>query len=137
MAIEFTADNRTLSEDSKVGCGYKSSSLSSPRPFWLCELADDGTVMYSRSNDAAAADPFAETIEGRNFFEDWTGFENIGACRSHFQSFIKSNKAAASFLWRRSSERGSSEAKVLMTRAYQPGNCQPTGVVMMEIQGGR
>jgi hypothetical protein len=97
--------------------------------YWLFELDDDGTVIYSR--------PHIEDteLEGHNFFDECLGFEDIPRYRQHFYSFIKSKKAAASFIWRCSSAEGSMDTKVLMTRAFQTGSYPPTGVVMMEIRG--
>jgi hypothetical protein len=102
-----------------------------PQPSWVFELEDDGTVVYSRPS----LDP-ANELEGHNFFDGGFGFEDISRCRHHFRSFINSNKAAASFVWRRSSAGKSEDAKVLMTRAYRTGS-SPSGLVMMEIRGCR
>src|SRR5439155_10434332 len=102
--------------------------------FWVFELEDDGTVIYSRPN-VAESDPLSMTgLEGRNFFDDILGFEDMAKCRQHFKSFIDSNKAAASFIWRCLSDHGSLNTKVLMTRGFQTGSYPPTGVVMMEIR---
>ena len=95
---------------------------------WLFELADDGTVIYSRPHSFDA-------FEGQNFFDQGLGFEDISRCRHHFRSFIESNKAAASFTWRCSAMGLSMDTKVLMTRAYNTGSDSPKGVVMMEIRG--
>jgi hypothetical protein len=97
--------------------------------FWLFELDDDGTVIYSRPHLSDSQ------LEGQNFFDECLGFEDIARYRQHFYSFIKSKKAAASFIWRCSSDQGSMDTKVLMTRAFQTGSYPPTGVVMMEIRG--
>ena len=97
---------------------------------WLFELADDGTVIYSRPQSLDALE-----VEGHNFFDQRLGFEDISQCRHHFRSFVKSNKAAASFTWRCSAMGLSMDTKVLMTRAYSTGSGSPTGVVMMEIRG--
>ena len=102
-----------------------------PKVLWVFELEDDGTVIYSRPHLFDAIDE----LEGHNFFDKGLGFEDITKCRHHFQSFIKSNKAAASFVWRCSSSAGSVDTKVLMTRAFQTGSYPPTGVVLMEIRG--
>jgi hypothetical protein len=97
--------------------------------FWLFELEDDGTVLYSRPRIAD------NELKGHNFFDECLGFEDIPKYRQHFYSFIKSKKAAASFIWRCSSATGSMNTKVLMTRAFSTGSYPPTGVVMMEIRG--
>lgn len=97
--------------------------------YWLFELEDDGTVIYSRPHLDDTG------LEGHNFFDESLGFEDIPKYRQHFYSFIKSKKAAASFIWRCTSAEGSMDTKVLMTRAFQTGSYPPTGVVMMEIRG--
>lgn len=97
--------------------------------YWLFELDDDGTVIYSRPHIAD------NDMEGHNFFDECRGFEDLPKYRQHFYSFIKSKKAAASFIWRCSSDNGSMDTKVMMTRAFQTGSYPPTGVVMMEIRG--
>jgi hypothetical protein len=101
------------------------------RPEWIYELEDDGTVIYSRPRSEGEQ----IGLEGQNFFDEVAGFEDIARYRKHFQSFVKSNKAIASFIWRRSSAGMSIDTRVLMTRAYQSGGCPRTGVVMMEIRG--
>lgn len=99
--------------------------------YWVFELEGDGTVIYSRPR---SFDTSTE-IEGRNFFDEGLGFEDISRCRHHFLSFIKSRKAAASFTWRCSGAGQGTDASVYMTRAYQTGSDPQTGVVMMEIRG--
>ena len=100
------------------------------RVYWVFELEDDGTVLYSRPHSLGTADE----LEGHNFFDESLGFEDISQCRHHFRSFIKSNKAAASFTWRLSAGE-SMDTRVLMTRAFRTGSVPATGVVMMEIRG--
>ena len=121
----------TLANRNGRAAGKGPAAAERPQVSWVFELEDDGTVIYSRS-------PFFNTsdeIAGHNFFDEGLGFEDISRCRNHFQSFIKSNKAAASFIWRCTSAGESQDTKVLMTRAFQTGSYPPTGVVMMEIRG--
>lgn len=99
--------------------------------YWVFELEGDGTVVYARPRSIETANE----IEGRNFFDEGLGFEDISKCRHHFLSFIKSNKAAARFTWRCSGAGRDTNANVHMTRAYQTGSDARTGVVMMEIRG--
>lgn len=103
--------------------------------YWLFELEDDGTVIYSRPAVLKAEGTRTVAMEGQNFFEEPLGFEDIARYRQNFQSFIKSNRAAATFTWRCSAAGGSRDARVQMTRAYQTGTFPPTGVVMVEIRG--
>jgi len=105
-------------------------SLSTSKPHWVLELEDDGTVIYSRPQLSET-----NSVERRNFFDEFLGFEDLAAFRQQFQSFVSSKKAAASFVCRCSSAEGTMNTKVLMTRAFQTGYCHPTGVVMMEIRG--
>jgi hypothetical protein len=111
-----------------------SGSKSTRDAFWLFELEDDGTVIYSRPHLAEFGDG-SDALEVHNFFDETFGFENIAEYRQNFRSFVKSNKAVASFVWRRSSAGESVDTKVLMTRVFQTGACPPTCVVMMEIRG--
>src|SRR5947208_7267224 len=97
---------------------------------WVFELKDDGTVLYSRPHILTDGEQ-EDGLEGQNFFDEIAGFEDIAKYRQHFQSFVKSNKAVDSFIWRRSSAGKRVDTRVLMTRAYQTGGCPPTGVVMM------
>jgi hypothetical protein len=113
----------------KADAGPQAKQTAGVQTFWLFELDDDGTVIYSRPHVADTE------LEGHNFFDECLGFEDIPRYRQHFYSFIKSKKAAASFIWRCSSARGSVDTRVLMTRAFQTGSYPPTGVVMMEIRG--
>lgn len=94
---------------------------------WVFELDDDGTVIYSRPHISTG-------IEGHNFFEEELGFVDIDKCRQHFRSFINSHKAAEKFRWRCTCDAGTIDTNVLMTRGFQTGDCDPTGVVMMEIR---
>lgn len=102
--------------------------------FWVVELEDDGTVIYSRPSIMKTGDGSETDLEGHNFFEEVLGFEDIARCRRHFKSFIDSNKAAERFVWRCSSPDGTMDTKVLMTRGFQTGYDHSTGVVMMEIR---
>jgi len=108
--------------------------ISALEAFWLFELADDGTVIYSRPHVAALNDG-RDGLEGQNFFDETFGFIDIAEYRQDFRSFVKSNKAAASFVWRRQAAGTSVDTKVLMTRVYQTGAGNKTGAVMMEIRG--
>jgi len=112
----------------------KAARISSLDAFWLFELADDGTVIYSRPHIAATNDG-RNGLEGQNFFDETFGFIDIAEYRQDFRSFVKSNKAAASFVWRRQAAGTSVNTKVLMTRVYQTGAGNKTGAVMMEIRG--
>jgi hypothetical protein len=103
---------------------------------WLFELGDDGTVLYSRPHIAELSDG-RDGPEGQNFFDEMFGFDDISEYRQNFKSFVKSNKAAASFVWRRKAAGQSVDAKVLMTRVFQTDTDQPKGAVMMEIRSSR
>jgi hypothetical protein len=103
-------------------------------PAFLFELEDDGTVLYSRTGRMDLDGLTPADLEGRNFFEAFTGFEDLTAYRQHFKTFVNSRKAAASFVWRHRSPAGAVNAKVIMTRAFQSGYDHPKGVVMMEIK---
>ena len=107
------------------------STATDAQIFWIFELEDDGTVIYSKPYSIGALNG----LEGDNFFDQRLGFEDISRCRHQFRSFIESNKAAASFTWRRSAIGRSMDTRVLMTRAYRTGSYRPSGVVMMEIRG--
>ena len=111
-----------------TGCSKSGTNEQERR--WVLELEDDGTVIYSRKPSFEE-----DSLLGLNFFDDVIGFDDMTKYRQNFHSFVKSNKAAASFVWRRSSACEGADTKVLMTRAYQTGSCPPTGVVMIEIRG--
>jgi hypothetical protein len=114
--------------------GEPISQRQAQRTNWLFELADDGTVIYSRPHSVGSVDG-SDALEGHNFFDETFGFEDIAEYRRHFRSFVKSNKAAANFTWRRSDAGKSIDTQVYMTRVFLTGACDPAGAVMMEIRG--
>lgn len=101
---------------------------------WLVEVEDDGTIIHSRSNGFEASESPSSDMTGRNFFEDVPGLADSIRCWQHFRTFVKSKKAVESCVWQLRADRGSSEAKVQMTRAFCTSTFPPTGVVMMEIK---
>lgn len=102
--------------------------------FWTFELEDDGTVLHSNFHTAEAADEVATRMVGRNFFDDIKGFEDVVAFERYFKTFVKSRKAAERLSLKCTSGMANFDASVKMTRAFQTGYCQPTGVVMLEIK---
>ena len=106
---------------------------------WVVEVEDDGTIIHSRSNGCDANRNSLGDMTGQNFFEDVSGLTDKIRCWQHFRTFVKSKRAVESFIWPITAERGLSEAKVQMTRAFRTSTFPPTGVVMMEIRaiGGR
>ena len=102
---------------------------------WIFELEDDGTVLHSSFRSAdISADPLLSGMVGRNFFDDAMAFDDISGFQRHFKTFVKSRKAAERLTWKCSYGKNKFDAKVSMTRAFQTGYYQSTGVVMLEIK---
>jgi hypothetical protein len=139
--VELTRSNNTAVENESetahlidLSTGAARSGRQVQPASWLFELADDGTVIYSRPH-IVETNNGSDALEGHNFFDETFGFEDIAEYRRHFRTSVKSNKAAANFIWRRSDAGKSIDTKVFMTRIYQTGASDPTGAVMMEIRG--
>ena len=60
------------------------AGLDWPATSWVFELADDGTVTYSRPHMIETGDGKMASLEGQNFFDGLLGFEDVGKCREHF-----------------------------------------------------
>ena len=106
-----------MRSDSFPKVSTKANTISDRQPGLVFHSEDDGTGIYSRSKMNGQVGG----LEGRNFFDEIAGFEDIAEYRRNFHSSVKSNKAVESFIWRRSSAGQSINTKILMTRAYQTG----------------
>jgi len=100
---------------------------------WLFELEDDGTVLHS-SCRSAEPDLFVFDTVGRNFFDSTFEFDDILTFQRHFRTFIKSHKAAERLTCKCSYGKNQFDAKISMTRAFQTGYYNSTGVVMLEVK---
>ena len=104
------------------------------KTFWVVELEQDGTVLYSRPHIVEFGDQAVTVSEGLNFFEDITGLVDLGRCRQNFQSFVHARKAADSFIWELKRPSGTVKVKVIVTRTFQTGYNSSKGVVMIEMR---
>ncbi len=102
--------------------------------FWVFELEDDGTVVYSSVRPANTADQLVPAIAGHNFFDDASGFFDISELQRRFKTFVRSRKAAERLTLKCSSGKKKFDARVSLTRAFQTGYDESAGVVMLEIR---
>ena len=102
--------------------------------FGLYELADDGTILYSRLRTGEELKGPEHQIVGKDFFRDIARFENTDDLRRHFKSFIKGDRPADTFVFDCLFQTEVVRAKVFMTRAYEVDYGHSGGIVIMDIR---
>lgn len=101
---------------------------------WLFELQDDGTVTYSSPRPVQGVDCLVNPLIGRNFFEEFEGFEDMSEVQRRFRSFVRGRTAADSFHVKCIGGSQPTNAKIVMTRTFDTGYSAPAGMVMFEIR---
>jgi hypothetical protein len=104
------------------------------KTFWVVELEQDGTVLYSRPHIVEFGDKAVAVSEGLNFFEEVAGLIDVAGCRQNFQSFVHARAAAKSFIWELKRPSGPAKVRVLMTRTFLTGYDSSKGAVMIEMR---
>ena len=102
--------------------------------FGLYELADDGTILYSRPRVADGLHDPQPGIIGRDFFRDVFPCRNIDDLRRHFRRFITEAKPNDTFVFDGLFEEEIVRAKILMTRAFEHDQDHAGGIVIMDIR---
>lgn len=102
--------------------------------FGLYELADDGTILYSRPRDADGLHDAEQEVVGRDFFRDVFPCQNVADLRRHFKRFIMEARPVDTFIFDGLFEEEIVRAKIFMTRAYENDNDHAGGIVIMDIR---
>jgi hypothetical protein len=110
-----------------------SSELSPGAVLGFFELDDSGTVRYSSTVGAPAADVSCASLIGQNFFES-AGFRNRDELRRMFRRFVESRDAADSFAFDCCFDASIIHTKVTLTRAFQTEFFPPESIVMLSIR---
>ena len=102
--------------------------------FGLYELADDGTILYSRPrSEFGLHDAIPDNI-GRDFFYDTQHVKNIGDLRRHFRRFITGDQSVDTFLFDCLFDSEIVRAKIFMTRAHETDHDRSGDIVIMDIR---
>jgi hypothetical protein len=102
--------------------------------FGLYELADDGTILYSRPRSVDGLHEPAHGVVGRDFFRDVFRCQNIEDLRRHFRRFITEDRPVDTFVFDGLFEEEIVRAKIFMTRAYENDHEHAGGIVIMDIR---
>src|SRR4030095_3523312 len=84
--------------------------------FGLYELANDGTVLYSRPRASDGLREAEQQIVGQDFFRDIFPCQNIEDLRRHFRRFIREDRPVDTFVFECLFGQETVRAKVFMTR---------------------
>lgn len=110
------------------------SNGNSPEVFGLYELADDGTIRYSRARTDDGLHQTREEVIGQDFFRDIASFDNTDELRRHFRRFITADRPVDAFVFDCLFETRVVRAKIFMTKAYEMDYEHRGGIVIMDIQ---
>jgi hypothetical protein len=102
--------------------------------FGLYELANDGTILYSRVRNDSGLHDAEPAFIGQDFFRDIFLCQNIDDLRRHFRRFITGDRPVDSFVFDCLFEREIVRAKIFMTRAYENDYDHAGGIVIMDIR---
>lgn len=102
--------------------------------FGLYELANDGTILYSRPRSTAGLDDAEPRIVGRDFFGEMFPCQNMEDLRRHFKRFIKGDQSVDTFVFDCVFEREIVRAKIFMTRAHENDRDHAGEIVIMDIR---
>lgn len=102
--------------------------------FGLYELADDGTVLYSRPRFADGLHDAEEGTVGRDFFQDVFRCQNIEDLRRHFRRFITGDRPVDALVFDGMFDNEIVRAKIFMTRAYENVHDHACGIVIMDVR---
>lgn len=112
----------------------RSGNGSGAEVFGLYELANDGTILYSRPRAEDGLHPAENAIVGQDFFRDIFPCRNIEDLRRHFRRFITGDRPVDTFVFECLFEQETVRAKVFMTRAYESDYDHAGGIVIMDIR---
>ncbi len=112
----------------------KGISGTSADVFGLYELADDGTILYSRPRNEEGLHPPTASAIGRDFFRDIAPFDNIEDLRRHFRRFITGDRPVDTFVFDCLFETEIVRAKIFMTRAHETDYDRAGGIVILDIR---
>jgi hypothetical protein len=102
--------------------------------FGLYELANDGTILYSRPRGNDGLHQPKPEVVGQDFFRDIVGCKNREDFRRHFRQFIRGHRPVDAFLFDCLFESQVIRTKVFMTRAYETGDVSGNEIVIMDIR---
>jgi hypothetical protein len=105
-----------------------------PEVFGLYELADDGTILYSRPRVGDGFNDAQREVVGQDFFRDVFPCRNIDDLRRHFRRFITEAKPVDTFVFDGLFEEEIVRAEISMTRAYEHDQDHGGGIVIMDIR---
>ncbi|MEO8574756.1 MAG: hypothetical protein ABI481_12365, partial [Pyrinomonadaceae bacterium] len=100
----------------------------------LYELADDGTILYSRPRAGDGLRDAQHGLVGRDFFRDIFPCQNIDDLRRHFRRFIMEDRPVDTFVFNGLFGEEIVRAKIFMTRAYENDHDHAGGIVIMDIR---
>ena len=109
-------------------------SWASTNVFGLYELANDGTILYTRPRTNEGLSEPEQTVVGRDFFREICGCMNIDDLRRHFRRFITSDRSVDTFIFDCMFEQETVRTNIFMTRAYENDHGHGGGIVIMDIR---
>lgn len=102
--------------------------------FGLYELANDGTILYSRPrSDDGLHDAVYQRV-GQDFFRDIFPCQNNDDLRRHFRRFITGDRSVDTFVFDCMLEQEIVRAKIFMTRAHENDLDHSGDIVIMDIR---
>jgi hypothetical protein len=101
--------------------------------FGLYELANDGTILYSRPRSSNGMDDPEQRIVGRDFFREMFPCQNMEDLRRHFRRFITGDQSVDTFVFDYIFEQEIVRAKIFMTRAHENDHDHAGEIVIMDI----
>ena len=102
--------------------------------FGLYELADDGTILYSRPRGNDGLHQPKPEVVGQDFFRDIVGCQNKEDLRRHFRQFIRGDRSVDAFLFDCLFESQVIRTKIFMTRAYEADEVSGNEIVILDIR---
>ena len=102
--------------------------------FGLYELANDGTVLYSRPRAADGLHAAEQGRVGMDFFRDIMPCKNNEDLRRHFRRFITGDQSVDTFVFDCMFEQQIVRAKIFMTRARENDQAHAGEIVIMDIR---
>ena len=102
--------------------------------FGLYELADDGTVLYTRPRVADGLHSPETTFIGRDFFREIFPCQNNEDLRRHFKRFITGDRPVDTFVFDCMFGPEIVRAKIFMTRARENDHDHSGDIVIMDIR---
>src|SRR5688572_11273394 len=102
--------------------------------FGLYELADDGTILYSRPRTGDRLRYPSVKFIGQDFFRDIFTCQNTEDLRRHFKRFISGDRPVDTFVFDCLYGGEVVRTKVFMTRAYENDHDRGGEIVIMDIR---